>query len=373
MFCAKAGEKDIVEAVSQINVKDDETVCILIGEKAPLDVRRLIASLVKQKVSFWGGIFPGIIYDEKCFDQGALILKLPVLFKPLLITGLDRDRDFPGLPDFQNIINKLDQQYCALIFLDGLAKNNSGFLSALFHELGSAVSYLGGGAGSLSLTQQPCVFTNDGLFQDAAVLTFLNMKCRLGVRHGLEKLTGPIIATKTCNNKLVELNWKPAFDVYKAIVEQSLGMQLNVHNFHQTARIYPFGIIKDTDEPIIREPIAVTADRALICVGEVPENAVLNIMRRDKHLLIKAAGLAARECLSSKDEQIKGALVVDCVSRHLSLEDDFSRELSCIKKEISCMEQNTILGILSLGEIASYGRAYLEFLNKTCVVGAFHG
>ena len=70
-------------------------------------------------------------------------------------------------------------------------------------------------------------------------------------------------------------------------------------------------------------------------------------------------------------KEVNNVLIVDCISRVLFLEDKFEEELnnvsSAIKKDFSDAE---ISGALTLGEISSYN-GYLEFLNKTLVVGLF--
>ena len=57
-------------------------------------------------------------------------------------------------------------------------------------------------------------------------------------------------------------------------------------------------------------------------------------------------------------------LLIDCVSRALFLEDNFAQEVGAI-----CEKYVPLIGVLSLGEISNSGKDYMEFYNKTCVVG----
>ncbi|HIE56438.1 MAG TPA: histidine kinase, partial [Chromatiaceae bacterium] len=57
-------------------------------------------------------------------------------------------------------------------------------------------------------------------------------------------------------------------------------------------------------------------------------------------------------------------LVMDCISRALFLGDHFQRELDAFSQPGLPM-----LGALTIGEIANHGDDYLEFYNKTAVVG----
>ena len=54
----------------------------------------------------------------------------------------------------------------------------------------------------------------------------------------------------------------------------------------------------------------------------------------------------------------------------LFLEDSFQEELQAVTRSISGTNI-TLFGVLSLGEIANTNRDYIDFYNKTCVIGAF--
>ncbi len=362
MYFPTTKAEEIVEIVCQMKKKEGEVVLILLGEKDMPDVEQMISGLNKNGVDFFGGIFPGVIYDDRKYEQGAVIKVLPALTSPYLIKGLNTNQI--ELPDF---ISLPDKKYTAFVLVDGLTSNIALFLSLLFDRLGNSVRYFGGGAGSLTLKQQPCLFTKEGFIQDAAVVTFIKLQCNLGVRHGWQKVIGPIVATKTCKNVVLELNWKNAFEVYREIVEDDSGVKLQVEKFYDLAMRYPFGIYKERAEDIVRDPIMANEKGELICVGEVPENSLLNILKGESESLIQAAGQATKEACRTA---IHSSLVADCVSRTLFLGEDFTKELAAVKENlVRAGEQVIPAGMLTLGEIASYGETFLEFFNKTIVVG----
>jgi len=177
------------------------------------------------------------------------------------------------------------------------------------------------------------------------------------------------MATNTRNHTIGELNWAEPLEVYRGSVEPHYGSKITAENFPRASMKYPFGISKEGTEDVVREPIAVNDEGEFTCVGEVPENTALYILYGEKDSLLNAAGQAAQDCLKQKRKAIKYCLVVDCVSRGLFLGDAFREELKIVKNVISsCIPY----GILSIGEIASHGEAYLEFFNKTIVVGVFN-
>ena len=66
------------------------------------------------------------------------------------------------------------------------------------------------------------------------------------------------------------------------------------------------------------------------------------------------------------------ALMIDCISRYLFLEDDFKSELQGVNRAIKKKYPDLDLyGVLSLGEISAYGNGFIELFNKTTVVSLF--
>lgn len=361
--------QNIIEAAKKLHI-DGKSVYIMLGEHCAVEVPELIAALNKEKVSFFGGKFPAVIYDDQKSSKGVVLKSYPVLSGPYLIKGLENSN--LELPEFKEV-GSTGKKPVALILVDGLAAGVAGFLSNLFDRLARSVSYIGGGAGSLSLKQQPCLFTPEGFFQNAAMVTFLNLECRLGVRHGWERIVGPLVATKTDKNKIYELNWQNAFEVYRDVVEADSGQKFTPDNFFDLAKGYPFGMLREYSECIVRDPIALGSDSELICVGEVAENSVLDVLKGLDSSLIAAARQAAEDCMPLQEENIEDCLVADCISRVLFLEDKFSLELQEVKQALFKIKQNLLpAGMLTLGEISSSGERYLEFFNKTIVVGVFY-
>lgn len=192
----------------------------------------------------------------------------------------------------------------------------------------------------------------------------------MGVRHGWKKLVGPIVATRTSQNTIFELNWTNAFEVYKEAIEEDSEQEIRSDNFFSIAKGYPFGIYKENQEDIVRDPISVDENGSLICVGEVPENTVLYILKGERNDLIASAQQATQDTLQAPSIKINHLLVFDCISRTLFLEDRFPEELQAIDNQLKLRDlKATPYGVLSLGEISSYGEGLLEFFNKTIVVG----
>ena len=369
MYLEQTNLKQICNAIKSMQLTENEVLIILLAEDNAPDLKELQQNLLTLEVHFMGGLFPSLINGKKNCQQGVLLLRMPIVSSPILIQNLSKNE--PIWPNISNLINK-QQELSFLVLLDGLTENISTFLFNVYNTFGNAFNYFGGGAGSLSLVQQPCLFSNEGVFQDAALLCPIALNSQMGVRHGWESIYGPIIATKTEKNIVQELNWKPAFDVYKEVVEEYASKELTQENFFSIAKGFPFGMTKEQAENVVRDPIAVNEKGELICVGEVPENSILEILQGKNETLIEAAKSAAKDCLT-EEIKVEQSLVFDCISRVLFLENDFEKELHAIEDAVRELTTTcNFEGALTLGEISSHGQGTLEFFNKTIVVSLLY-
>ncbi|WP_282041592.1 FIST signal transduction protein [Winogradskyella flava] len=358
---------NITEIVSVISDHVNQNAALItVGEHTEIDIDNLIEELNTAGLRFMGGLFPKVIHGNSILDKGIVINTLNNLESMFLIKNIStKDYEIPEVHFKQN------QDYSLFTYVDGLTSNISHYLSELYEHYGMQTNYFGGGAGSLSLEQQPCVFCNDGIFQDAAVFAVMSMSSRIGVRHGWSKVEGPFIVTKAEGNIIKEINWKNPFEVYKEVVEAHSGKTFTDDNFFDIAKGYPFGIVKDNAECIVRDPLMVNENNELVCVGELEDNTLVDILNGNEASLIAAAEEATKESVAQAIMPRK-AIIIDCISRILFLEENFDKELTAITSTIqNHFPEVSIGGALTLGEISSYGEGFLEFYNKTVVVGLF--
>jgi hypothetical protein len=315
-------------------------------------------------IPLFGGIFPAIVWNRQKLEKGTIVACLPVEAKIEVIPSLSNaEVEYEDIIDAKIPDSALTKTM--FVFVDGFAKRISALLEGLFDVFGLEFNYIGGGAGSMSMVQKPCLFTNAGLIQDSAVLALLEIESGVGVSHGWETLSGPYRVTKSDRNIVNELDWSPAFDVYRRAVEKSSGRNLDWDNFFEIAKCYPFGISKLGAEEVIRDPFKPTDESGLVCVGEVPQEAFVHIMKGDISSLV-ASAMKARE-LAEKGFRGAGKegtlFMMDCISRVYFLEENFGAELEAV-----CGNGRPLIGAMSIGEIANSGKDYLEFYNKTAVV-----
>jgi len=368
MYINPNNHEELTNILSAQKLKKKDVFCLYIAEKNSLNLDLLFKGLNERNIPFMGGVFPAVINEDKKYEEGIVISILENVDSIHIVEGLDSNTI--EIPDFH-----LDgeKKYCALTYVDGLSQNIALFLNNLYDTYGSKISYLGGGAGSLSFVQKPCVFSNEGFFEGAALITLIETSTALGVSHGWDRVKGPLVVTKSNKNVIEEINWQPAFAVYKDLVEEDSGQEIRMDNFFDISKGYPFGMHKDYAEQVVRDPIAVNEGNALICVGEVPENTVMDLLRGDNNHLILAAEKATQECCNYDLKQYNNCIIVDCISRAIFMEDEFEKELQMVGASLKNKFTNVeISGALTLGEISSYGNGYLEFFNKTIVIGLLY-
>lgn len=374
MFLRSGQPEDIAHAAATLRRSPGDAVGVFLAHATAPNLDHLVAALRATGVPFFGGVFPQLIHRGRLQPEGALLVPIALVAPPVLVRGLDRDE--PEIPHFDPRLFASAARRCtALVLVDGLTGGIRALTSGLFDQLGTSMRFLGGGAGGLPPGRAPCVFTAEGAFEDAGIVAFVPRSCHIAVRHGYSELAGPLVATRTRGNTILSLNWRNAFEVYREAVEADAGRPLTPDTFAALAPTYPFGMQKADAENVVRDPFAVGAAGEIVCVGDVPENAVLSILKGSTESLVQAAAEAGRECAAAagKEGGVVHAFLVDCVSRALFLGEGFARELEAVSAALGELPAPlATVGVLSLGEIAS-GEGLLEFYNKTIVLGLFHG
>jgi hypothetical protein len=220
----------------------------------------------------------------------------------------------------------------------------------------------------MTFERDPVIFTKDKILKDAAIIITLTKKLNLGIQNGWEYLEGPFLTTSSQNNILKTLNFKNASEIYKEVVEKDSGMKFADDNFFDIAKYYPLGIVKYDKEIIVRDPILIDENNNIVLVGDIPQNSTINILKGKEENLIKSSSIAVKKAMNNLEyEDEYNVILFDCISRCISLGDKFVDELVEIKKNIN--PSKNLFGALTLGEIANNGNEYINFYNKTCVIG----
>ncbi|RZU98269.1 FIST signal transduction protein [Spiribacter vilamensis] len=355
----------LVEAVRRLHV--DPTVhaaLVFAADGNNLPTEAMHAAITASPLPLLGGIFPAVAYRSKSHERGTLVVGLDQLPDYGVVGNLSATNtafersisaftdDWPDKPR--------DTTY--LVVVDGLAARISDLIEALFFSLGLEQNFIGGGAGSLSFRQSPCIITPEGLHEDGALVARLAVRSAIGVSHGWHPISRAMTVTESEGNRVRTIDWQPAAELYAREVFAHGGQQIDADNFFSIAKSYPLGIARYGAEVVVRDPLMMNEAGEIVCVGEVPAGCPIRLLNGDVDTLLSAAGNARREAITTRpQEAIDTALMFDCISRVLFLGDELGRELYAVGAG------TPIHGAFTLGEIANSGRDYLDFLNKSIV------
>jgi hypothetical protein len=318
----------------------------------------------------FGGIFPQVLTESENLVKGTIVAGISQdvsLFVLKNISNPDVDIDqllalpFQGKP----VIDKT-----TFLFVDGMSRNIVTLLDSTFNHFGLKSNYIGGGAGSMSFRPIPCIITSEGILQDAAIFAFADMISGVGVAHGWHPVSHAMKVTETSYNTVVSIDWKPAYEVYREIISKETKLDNEKIVFDEVARSFPLGVVKMADELLVRDPVK-CINNSMVCLGELPLNSFVYVLKGNSDSLLAGARksrMLAEDVYYSKmdrkqEETPPIAFFIDCITRVLFLGDKFKEELRIASGG------NKLIGALSLGEIANSGSDYLEFYNKTSVVG----
>lgn len=362
----EAFEKKLRSIYEQTQAK---TVLVFAADENNWTAENLNPVLQQSNVCVLGGVFPQIIYAQQNYQKGVVFVALQAPVEWASVSGLsDIHASFDTqLESIADRWDELPNPATQLILVDGLSTCISTMIEALFMNFGLENNFIGGGAGSLSFEQKPCLLTPKGLLMDAALLVRLPLVSGIGVSHGWQAISEPFKVTSSVKNCVQQLDWKPAFDEYRQVVESHSGQVFNPDNFFDIAKSYPFGISKLDSEMIVRDPLMLSGDTAMVCVGEVPEGSFVRILNGTEESLIAAATEACEKAQHAHRQQtdlpVRLGCFIDCISRVLFMGDNIVNEFAAVSGDYP------LFGALTLGEIANSGKDYLEFYNKTAVLG----
>jgi hypothetical protein len=312
--------------------------------------------LTTMEVPVFGGLFPGVIYDGDRYDRGTVLIGHDAIASVAVVDCEHPDgnveRWLPALQSSKTVVTYVD------------ATCPTGPLTdALFRELGAGPAWLGGGAGSLDFVRRPVILTPEGLRAGVAVLAGFDTSTRLGVTHGWQAFSEPMLVTEAEGNDIVSIDWRPAFEVYREVVESHSGRSFDRDGFYALASTYPLMLERFGAEGIVRDPLTALPGGRLRCAGDVQPNATIRVAHGEFSDMLGAAH-SARETSSAGGVSTDSlALTIDCISRALLLGDRLKDELAALR--LPGLPQ---LGALTIGEVASTGDRFLEVHNKTTVL-----
>jgi hypothetical protein len=253
------------------------------------------------------------------------------------------------------------------LLFDAMVPNITTLLDGLYLRFANRVHYMGANAGSESFQPMPCLFDGSRIIQNGVLALLLQPHRGAVLEHGYAAPQQMLTATSTEGNRILQIDWRPAFEVYREMARAQYGVEINQQNFYQYAVHFPFGIVRANGMILVRIPVALEQDGSLFCVGEVPPNALLTLLKAPTVDSAQTVG-ALVEGLEEHGGSPAGQelLLFYCAGRRLHL------GIEAAESELRLLAQHTqarqIAGALSLGEIGGSTQwGYPLFHNATLV------
>ncbi len=347
-------------------------VLVLLPEAEREAVTRIQHVFARRRVPLAGAVFPALTEAGAFRTRGAWLLRFDEMPYVALYPDLPREEGkIPAALDAitADLKSHLGEGRDVTLFLlfDAMVPNIATLLDELYLRLANRVHYMGANAGSESFKPMPCLFDGSRTMQDGVLAMLLQPHRGTVLEHGYRAPEQMLTATSTEGNRILQIDWRPAFEVYREIARAQYCIEIDQQNFYQYAVHFPFGIVRANGMILVRIPVALEKDGSLFCIGEVPPNALLT--------LLKAPDVDSAHTIETLTEGLEGLgapvagkelLLFYCAGRRLHL------GVEAAEHELRLLAERTrarwIAGALSLGEIGSSSQwEYPQFQNATLV------
>lgn len=351
-------------------------VLALVSEAEKNEIADLQSLCGRLNIPLCGAIFPQLIYGTAFQQTGICLLRFDVMPYLALFTRINPDA--AGANEIAEVIcndisRHLDDDQPATLFLllDAMLPNTSSLLDELYLRLANRVHYAGANAGSETFQPMPCLFDGKQLIGGGALAILLKPHHGAVLEHGYQTDVESLPATSTDRNRIIHIDWRPAFEVYQELVRARFSVDITRENFYEYAVHFPFGILRANHSTLVRIPVMLDEDNALFCIGEVPAHSMLTLLdapQVNSRSTVETLqqGLAQMSGESAERE----LLLFYCAGRRLHL----GNERSCAELQLfnQLSKASAVAGALALGEIGDTTLwGYPLFHNATLVTAVW--
>lgn len=264
----------------------------------------------------------------------------------------------------------------AILLLDPLAGCSEEAALMTAGLMGFDLRLAGGAAGDDLALKCTHVALGGQVLTDAVVIAtvFSKQPLGVGVCHGHQPLSAPLLVTRAEGSIVHEIDGRPAWDVWVERTRQAteaLGFdpaQLPAGEVGGFLLRFEAGLSQG-EAFKVRAPLFRVGEHSIGFACGIPEGTVIRITESEPHHQIDSAREAARRAREQVGGvPLAGAVVFDCICRNLILKDQFQTAIAGIHSELG---QVPLAGFETYGEIALNVGDLSGFHNTTTVVLAF--
>lgn len=205
-----------------------------------------------------------------------------------------------------------------ILLSDGLGGDQMDVVRGAYDIANIDVPLVGGCAGDDLAMRQTFQLHGDRVMSGAVVAAAVSSDRPLGigVSHGWQPQSEPMLVTESHSTQLVSFDDRPALDVYLDFFQPSETIRSDPRAFADFAATRPIGI-RRRDRIEMRHITGFDLERrSLQMVAEVPQGALAFLTRGDYASVLEAAAESAQSAITALgDIPPVGLLLFDCVSR----------------------------------------------------------
>ncbi len=209
-----------------------------------------------------------------------------------------------------------------LVFSDGLLTTSGDVIRGVQEVVGTSSLIVGSLAGDDLRFARTYQYANERAVTRSVVGVLLGGSMAIGVgnEHGFAPISKPRRITHSQANVLHTLDGQPAASVYEEYFGSDVVERMRHEGMTRQSIAYPLGVqLGEADEwRMLRNVVSFGEDGSLVCSGEIPEGAWLQLMLGSRQLALEAAARATQHAIQSLNH-VACVLVFESVARRILL------------------------------------------------------
>jgi hypothetical protein len=304
-----------------------------------------------QQASITGCSTSGEIFDTQVFDNTMVLTAITFeksQIKPVHVSADDFNNSFDAGKALAEQLLKEGLKY-VFVLSDGQKVNGTELVNGLSEHLPNDVLISGGLAGDGSRFEETMVWCNNHIESGLIVVCGFygdNLKFGYGTLGGWDAFGPERKVTKSKGNILLELDNKPALELYKSYLGDYS------KELPSSALLFPLSIkSKDQPESVVRTILSIDeSEQSMVFAGDIPQGATARLMKANFDRLVDGAIGAAENAMTSLANNADLAILISCVGRRLVLKQRVDEELEGVDEALNggCVK----CGFYSYGEIS---------------------
>jgi len=260
--------------------------------------------------------------------------------------------DFTSADDVEQqagaMIDQLPKENLKHVFVlsEGLLINGSDLVRGLNSKaIGFTIS--GGMAGDGERFETTLIIANEVARKNRAVAIgfYGDVTISTAYHAGWSPFGDDKIVTKSRKNVLLELNNRPALEIYKEYLGEF------AEDLPYSGMRFPLNIkANEESDPVIRTLLAIDEEEnSIIFAGDIPEGYIARLMKPDMDVLIDGSEVFTKD-ISIPNTNTALGLTVSCVGRRVVMKELIEEELESINEVLG--DNVYLSGFYSYGEIS---------------------